>query len=307
MSGRISVITATRNRKVYLERAIESVLAQQDRDVEHIVVDGISTDGTDELLMRYPHLVVVSEADTGVYEAWNKGLRLATGEIVCFLNSDDELPIGAFARIRAVMSLDPSVEIISGAVEIDTEGAGTEADAERRLVDDERILSLREQDVGPGVPITNGRYLARSFLARVGPFDERYRLVSDRDLLLRALLLHPKHVWIRDAVYRYHAHAGSLTLSGHSAQEGLAQESLLASRNGLQESRDRLQKAAYRRWHAWALLYAMLQHVLRRDFAAALGTARSGLRLDPFWPLRVSVPLWRHWIERKSRRGRVAG
>jgi len=307
MSVRISVITATRNRKVYLERAIESVLAQQDRDVEHIVVDGISTDGTDELLARYPHLVVVSEPDSGVYEAWNKGVRLATGEIVCLLNSDDEIPVGAFAHIRTAMSLNPGVEIISGAVEIDTEGAGPEADVEKRLVDDERILSLREQDVGPGIPITNGRYLARSFFARVGPFDERYRLVSDRDFLLRALLLHPKHVWIREAVYRYHAHAGSLTLSGHSAQEGLAQESLLASRNGLQESRNHLQKAAYRRWHAWALFYVMLQEVLRMDFAAALGTARSGLRLDPLWPLRVPVPLWRHWIERKSRRGRVVG
>src|SRR5262245_1299715 len=99
MLPRISVVTASYNQGKYIGRTIESVLAQGYPDVEHIVVDGMSTDDTPAVLSRYPHLRVLREPDGGQAEAINKGFRLATGDVFCFLNSDDTFLPGALHRV----------------------------------------------------------------------------------------------------------------------------------------------------------------------------------------------------------------
>jgi glycosyltransferase involved in cell wall biosynthesis len=302
---RISVITATLNRERHLIRAIESVIAQGHNDVEHIIVDGASTDGTLDMLKAYPHLTVISEVDSGLYEAWNKGLRRATGDIICILNSDDEIPLGAFAHVCAAIAATPDLDLISGAVELGEPALGSgSGQVRRRLIDAAPILSLREQDVGPGIPITNGRYLTRRLVERVGLFDERYRLVSDRDYLLRVLLTRPRNVCIRAPLYRYLVHDLSLTLSGSSAVDRLARESLLAAQNGLLEAASPAEKAAFRRWHAWAAFYLSTLDARRGHKMQALATGVRGLRLDPLFPLRLPRQVWQHLRERALRAGR---
>ena len=93
-SPRISVVTCSYNQGAFLARTLESVLGQAYPNLEHIVVDGMSSDGTPQVLERYPHLRVIREPDRGQSDAINKGFRLATGEIFCFLNSDDTLEPG---------------------------------------------------------------------------------------------------------------------------------------------------------------------------------------------------------------------
>src|SRR5690606_33922341 len=88
---KISVITPVLNRRAFVAEAIESVLNGQGDgfELEHIVVDGGSTDGTLDVLGRYGHLHVITGRDRGVYDALNKGIRAATGAVVALLNSDD--------------------------------------------------------------------------------------------------------------------------------------------------------------------------------------------------------------------------
>jgi glycosyltransferase involved in cell wall biosynthesis len=91
---KISIITASYNSEKYIKTAIESVLAQTYSDIEYIIVDGNSTDATVDIVKEYEpkfcgRLRWVSEADKGLYDAMNKGVRMATGEIVGILNSDD--------------------------------------------------------------------------------------------------------------------------------------------------------------------------------------------------------------------------
>ncbi len=97
---RITIITPSYNQGAFIEQTIESVLRQDYPDLEYIVMDGGSTDGTLEVLKRYNHrLSWFSERDRGQSHAINKGLRMATGEVVGFLNSDDLYEPGALVRV----------------------------------------------------------------------------------------------------------------------------------------------------------------------------------------------------------------
>jgi len=103
---RISVITTSYNQGAFIGETIDSVLAQDYPNVEHIVVDGMSTDDTPAVLARYDHLRVIREPDRGAADAINKGFKLATGDILCFLNSDDTLLPGALDRVAR--EIDPA-------------------------------------------------------------------------------------------------------------------------------------------------------------------------------------------------------
>src|SRR5688500_17193430 len=87
---RISIITATFNSAKTVKDTLESVRAQRYSEVEHIIIDGLSSDGTLPIVHQYPNIsVVVSEKDSGIYDAMNKGIALASGEVIGILNSDD--------------------------------------------------------------------------------------------------------------------------------------------------------------------------------------------------------------------------
>ena len=102
---RITIVTPSYNQAKYISETIESVIAQAYPNLEHIVIDGGSTDGTLEILNRYPDLIVISESDKGQADAINKGFKLATGEILGYLCSDDTLLLGTLDRI--VLEIDP--------------------------------------------------------------------------------------------------------------------------------------------------------------------------------------------------------
>ena len=88
---KLSVITAVYNREDTVAQAISSVAAQSYGDVEHLIVDGASTDGTLSEVRRlsYPGMLVISEPDRGIYDALNKGIKAPTGDVVGLMHSDD--------------------------------------------------------------------------------------------------------------------------------------------------------------------------------------------------------------------------
>ena len=281
MSARLSIITPTLNRAHFLEEAIGSVLAQNVADVEHIVVDGGSTDGTLELLARHPQLRVVSEPDRGLYDAVNKGFRLARGEIVGWLNSDDRFPPGAFAAVLAAFA-DPAVEAVSGTAEF-FENDGADEMVIRRFAD----VELNVRNVTLGTPAINARFFRRSFRERTGECDLRHGIAADREWLLRAALLAPREAVLDTPVYQYRQHAGSLTLDragqniSRYRQEHLAIAEEYLGRGGLAPET----RAILREWHTRESSSEVHAAALRLDLRAMLANARRGWRVDAGWPL----------------------
>lgn len=120
---KISVITPTFNGIATLRETIESVLSQDYKNWEHIVIDGGSTDGTLDLLRSYSHLQWVSEKDKGHYHAMNKGIERACGEVVAILNADDCYRPGALREVATAFEKNPEWDgLFCDVVYIDGEG-----------------------------------------------------------------------------------------------------------------------------------------------------------------------------------------
>jgi glycosyltransferase involved in cell wall biosynthesis len=298
---RISIVTPCLNRAGSIARAIESVLTQCHPAFEHIVVDGGSTDGTLEILARYSHLHVISEPDRNLYDAINKGLRLARGDIVGLLNSDDVYAPGAFAAAADIMA-DHAVEMAIGGAEIFSVRNGRET-VTRRYVG-ARATGISEANAIGNVTLINACFWRRDLQDRIGLFDDRFPLAADKDFWMRLVLDRPAHR-LRDQVfYRYQSHDGSLTFSDNDLRDRLSVHLLTLARTRLAECQPGTPAhAAYRRWHAWAVGYRVSQHVAHGRMREALRTAREGLALDLAWSPRFLARLPGHWRDRAIRRG----
>ncbi len=181
---KISVITAVYNNQATLADALISALAQDHPNTELIVVDGGSTDGTLEIIQRYAGQIaqVVSEPDRGIYDALNKGLRLATGDAVGFLHSDDTFADDHVLSRIATALADPKVDACYGDLRY------VRHDNPNHVVRHWRAGSYHPRLLAQGwMPPHPTLYLRRALYERHGGFNLRYRIAADYDLMLRML------------------------------------------------------------------------------------------------------------------------
>lgn len=181
---KISVITATRNCVGTLGACLVSVATQSYPHREHLVIDGASTDGTLALLEahRADLAVLLSEPDRGIYDALNKGIARANGEVVGLLHADDlYADPEVLSRIAAAFA-DPLVEAVYGdLVYVAKEDTG-------RVIRYWRAGGFRASRLRRGwMPPHPTLYLRRALYDRHGAFDPRYRIAADYDLMLRVL------------------------------------------------------------------------------------------------------------------------
>ncbi len=190
---KISVITAVFNNREHIAEAIDSVLAQSHADVELIVVDGGSSDGTLEVLRSYGDRisVLVSEPDRGIYDALNKGLKLASGEVVGFLHSDDLFAdTDALARVASGF-LSEDIDAVYGDL-IYVRRDNTQSIVRRWKSGTFTLGRLREGWMPPHPAF----YARRSVYERLGGFDTSYRIAADYDCMLRFLSSGIKVVYV---------------------------------------------------------------------------------------------------------------
>lgn len=179
---RISLVTVCFNAAGTIRDTLESVARQTHPDVEHIVVDGGSTDGTLEIIAEYPNVAqVVSGPDNGLYDAMNKGLGLARGDLIGWLNADDMLATPT-ALASIAQSASTGIQVVAASVDmVDPE------DTARVL----RRYSSSGFDLGwlrYGYAVPHpGFYIKRDLCVRLGGYDLRYPLAADFDLIARVL------------------------------------------------------------------------------------------------------------------------
>jgi len=198
---KISVITASLNRKDFIRAAVESVLDQHYSEFEHWIVDGGSSDGTLELLKEYPHLKIISEPDRGVYDAWNKGINRSDGDVISILNSDDLYTPKAFERCAEMFRSFPDASLVSGGCQIfRTTASGQEIEMHNYRNPQQYRLSLRNATVG--LPNINSRFFRRSLFSSIGAFDLNYLVAADREALVGAAGGEVEDIAVADVFYR---------------------------------------------------------------------------------------------------------
>ena len=214
---RISIITPSYNQADFLEQTIRSVLCQDVDELEYIIVDGGSTDGSVEIIRKYEEQLTwwVSEPDRGQAEAINKGLARSRGEIVAWLNSDDLYAPGALREAVKVLAEDQKLGMAYGnAVSIDRNGRPLNDMA----FDDWSLEGLAAFNIicQPAV------FMRRSTLQKTGFLDPNYHYLLDHHLWLRiareAAIRHVPSVW---AFARFHPAAKNVSQAAGFGQEAL--------------------------------------------------------------------------------------
>ncbi|HZJ14581.1 MAG TPA: glycosyltransferase family 2 protein, partial [Chthoniobacteraceae bacterium] len=281
----------------YVEAAIESVRRQTGTSFEHIVLDGGSTDGTMAILGRHPHLRVLSEPDRGLYDASNKGLRLARGEIIGILNSDDFYVGEVFSAVAGAFSR-PEIVVVTGGAEVFAEEAGRRRRV-RAIVGD-GALRLDLGNLLAGVPLLNSRFFRRSFVELLGEFDLALRIAADREWLLRAALRQPVQMILPEIIYAYRQHEGSLTVHESDRNVALYRREHVdlaethLSRKDLSESDRRALTIFHTRESSAVASLA----VFDGQFKQWVALARRGWRINRFWPLAFTWRLAAHSLGR---------
>jgi glycosyltransferase len=182
---KVTIITTCYNRVATIRDAIESVLAQDYPQLEYILVDGASIDGTLDIIREYGDRIttVISEPDSGMYEAINKGIRIATGEVIGLLHSDDFL-YDAHVVSRIVDRLQAT-----GADFLYGDGIFVNADDVTRPMrvwkgGDYRLWKVRHG----WLPLHPTCYIRRKVMMHYGLYNETYKIAADSDLLFRYLM-----------------------------------------------------------------------------------------------------------------------
>lgn len=182
---KVSIITSCYNRAATIRSAIESVLAQDYNDIEFIVVDGSSMDGSLDIIREYTDRIsiIISEPDHGMYEAINKGIRVATGEIIGLLHSDDFFyDNGVIGRIVERMK-QTHADFLYG------DGLFVNPDNTDKVVRNWIGGGYRLWKVRHGwLPLHPTCYIRRDVMMRLGLYNESYKIAADSDLLVRYLL-----------------------------------------------------------------------------------------------------------------------
>lgn len=179
----VSVVTICLDAAATLGRTLASVATQSWPAVEHIVIDGGSTDGTPGVLARHGRHVaaVVSEPDRGIYDAMNKGVARATGDILCFLNADDAYVAPDVLATVATAMTDERLDALYGDVEFFL--AGTPDRAVRRYRSDR----FRPDRMGSGwMPAHPALFMRRRIYRDLGGFRADYRIAGDFEFVARA-------------------------------------------------------------------------------------------------------------------------
>lgn len=179
---KVSVITVCYNSEKTIERTLQSVTSQTYQDIEYIIIDGKSTDQTLSITEKYRSHInkFVSEPDSGIYEAMNKGLQIATGDIICFLNSDDFYESNKTIEQIAKRFKENRIDALFGGVSFFHKSNPSKVSRVYKF----NHFNLSKFSYGwmPAHPAT---FIRKTLIKHNGLFDTSFQIAGDFDYLLR--------------------------------------------------------------------------------------------------------------------------
>lgn len=228
---KISIITVCYNSAKTLERTLRSVAEQDYQNVEHIVIDGGSFDGSADIIASYRTRLrhLVSEPDHGIYDAMNKGLALARGEVICFLNADDHYASPKVLSQVARKMQTEKLDALMGDVDYFREKSP------QRICRRYRSERFTPERLAWGwMPAHPALFLSRAVVQRVGRFKTDYRIAGDFEFIVRTFHNHTLRYRHMPEVL-VHMQTGGASTKGWRSKILLNREVLRACReNGLQ-------------------------------------------------------------------------
>lgn len=188
----MSIITVCYNSEETIEQTIKSVLGQSYDNIEYIIVDGLSTDGTKEIIKRYRQSIdkFISEPDDGIYDAMNKGIRMASGDIVGIINSDDWYEKDTVYHAVKTFEEHPDGEVAHGRQYDIVNDRVVEEKIIKNIISSEFLITICHPTF----------FVKRSVYERYGVFDCRYKTVGDGDFVFRLYLAGVKFYYNNDII-----------------------------------------------------------------------------------------------------------
>ncbi len=274
---RISIVTPSFNQACYLEETMQSVLDQGYPNLEYIVIDGGSTDGSADIIRKYETSLAywVSEPDRGQTHAINKGMARASGDIVAYLNSDDYYLPGTLHRVARAFAARPEADLFHGRCRIVDEQGTATGERVGRISSYEEVLDLwgvwwqRRNYVQPEV------FWTKRIADRIGPFREELFFVMDWEYWTRIFGAGGKPAFIDEELACFRLHRNQK--SSHAKRS--AAEQLKVAGELLQQGNPALSPRKHRELFSNWLYDAVFLKELERSVASGEARARRLARM----------------------------
>lgn len=215
----ISIITVSYNAVSTIEQTILSVINQGFEDYEYIIIDGGSTDGTIEIIKKYQDKITywISEPDKGIYDAMNKGIKIASGELISILNSDDWYEKGTLATVAQNFYLKPNLDVIHGLLRI----INIENDVPSL------IRGHYSSNLNNGMIEHPTCFVKNELFKKIGVFNNNYKSAADYDWMLRVKNSGAEFLLIHEILANFRTGGMSSSLAG------LSDEILIKKQHGI--------------------------------------------------------------------------
>jgi glycosyltransferase involved in cell wall biosynthesis len=207
---KFSIIMASYNQVTYIQQAIDSVLDQTYENFELIIIDGMSNDGTLDIINKYknhPKVKLTIEKDTGLYHARNKGILSATGEIIGFLNTDDFYTQDALANIHQCFQENPGVDVVYGLnTSVNKKNEVTDRD---KFTTFDKVHRMKKYIALPD----QSTFILSKNINYVGLYDCTFKIVADWDFWQRGMTLNLKFISLDKYIGNFRKYDETLTFS----------------------------------------------------------------------------------------------
>jgi len=225
MKPLFTIITVCYNSEKTIVRTIESILYQNYEDYEYIIVDGNSKDNTLEIINKYKNkfkgkLIVISEPDNGIYNAMNKGINVANGEWINFLNSDDWFEPNVFSKVEKAIFENKNADCIYGDVRkilnFNNKFYSKIERAKTNLKELEKGMIFSHQSL----------FVRKSVFEKIGGFDETFKIAADWDFILRMYTRNMKFIYIPEIIANF-------TIGGIGSTPHIRERHKVRKKNGV--------------------------------------------------------------------------